>query len=1638
MARGGIHAGRSSRVRSRSRLDSASIPREALEGTGISSLEIGTAFPEQPLGDGAAFQGLTSGTVLNLMERRNVDPPLPPVDLALAKLGVKFRPGFSYVLALAGKTLSVRGSDGSTATVESTSGDATHTFVGAMVYTKLTTSVRLYPKLQLSLAAPAVGSSGVLQGEVYSVRLTYGDKTSTYDLLDSTQVPIAKDVTVPSPKATDKSSPRPGDLYFGSFVGGDTMMSVWSVPVFLTVAPADLPGAGFYGTMTLDAEVSGVPGYKLQVTDSSVFVFSNINVDTRSIGSVSDSNVFLASAVINSSPDDTSSKAFMPCKLLMGIVRQARVGNASKFVFVPADDSVVIGTTRYMLSVIELGALDFDPSTRPYPPAAWPRSRYWQFANKHDPYLDVAYTGETQDDRIAQAQQDTTRIGADVHKRREPIHLYLDTNRDLMRLWPIYGFPFDQLTQTVDTSRFRAITDAVLGLIASVPPAAAKPNFGSLDAERIAVPSDLQQPNPYEDSIAPPPSTTNTFAAQQVLSASVGGKAVTNLAPDFVATATVASSTQVSSAKVLTAQRDVAAMALTKSLQPGIAVLQDQPAPGVVNQAPVPVRLQKQVIYGFSAYNPSTGEAYLVELVPADQNVFDRLPNPTENLTYDPFYVRVVFLKTLTCYNMSIIVPAMVHDQYGHFARQRTRYLNLLSKTNELKLGYLYSLSDQNQNFDTLTFEHYPYPIEGTLFSETAIFTNLPYSLARDAPPSLLNRTPTAYFACRRKNWSADCHLMQATHDLGSAAYLAFGAGDLVPLRLDASFQVDKRAAGAPLQAHLHILGSPIRFGEDDLGRQQAVRGRGDDDRHGRAAVHELLDHLHGGYGRPPAHEQPAAQVPEGDLRRWPGEHHAPLDRPDQRQFAHLVDQHRRFDDAGYLRPAGTRRVPAHSVQQSRVHDPRRVEQLRARPGRRARHGFRLTHRHLRAGEPTATWRSRRARGTSGAGCSSSARSYTPTTMVDTLDNLDFTSITGETFFVPTIFIPIPELDASTGFVADISELPRPAVLDLHLSGDRRASRRHRERRDVGPRRQHRRRRQARAIAAEAALRLRPAGRAVHAQRSHAQVRAAAQAASARARRTARSRKASAGVRPTCSRNGCRRPTSARSRSCRAATAWTARTSSTRRTTGRCITSVSDEYMGMSVSSFLVGLRHRLQHRGVGASERPDGYELRLAGIVDDEHGGRRPVRLRQRRPRHVRVRFDDSDTTKGVVFLNGYLSAAGYTFSSPDHFDVNDVLPSQVPLLEQIADTMGFDVAFFNTDVSLPRQFWSLTYDAFTAPGLPDFIPNVPPSIVDPTFTNRTRSLILSLQNPVHPAAARDDGHLQLRRLGEPAPENGVTGSVFLSKKADRDVASIGTNPVGPNTLPLFGLPTKYDFFIFSRDHYWTLKGASFELIDQGYAMCLVDDGTGTGTKVAKYFIDSDGNYYELYTYVLYSPNGGVIETSSFTLRVTLGAPGKPGRDADHSGDAEQREPAGSRRADQQGLESHLRGVWTVEPGPTAGVPADSSGRRGGAGGADRRTAGLQWVFAQCRRGEPPARADLPDLFGQPGVSDRRLDDDHPDQSQDRQAHSVLRLDLARPRPHVAGDACNRADPSSRHPAHRRCRPDRRRACSAATGSAR
>ena len=150
--------------------------------------------------------------------------------------------------------------------------------------------------------------------------------------------------------------------------------------------------------------------------------------------------------------------------------------------------------------------------------------------------------------------------------------------------------------------------------------------------------------------------------------------------------------------------------------------------------------------------------------------------------------------------------------------------------------------------------------------------------------------------------------------------------------------------------------------------------------------------------------------------------------------------------------------------------------------------------------------------------------------------------------------------------------------------------------------------------------------------------------------------------------------------------------------------------MGMSVNSFrsVSGVVYNIEESALANDQTGSSFISAVSSIANMLVG--------------VLFDYDNNDSgtlvsvrsgwlDQGLVFINGYLSAGGYAFSSPDHFDVNDVLPSQVPLLEQIAgDVAAEDVAFFNADASLPRQFWSMAYDTFTAPGLPNYIPNVPP----------------------------------------------------------------------------------------------------------------------------------------------------------------------------------------------------------------------------------------------------------------------------------------------------------------------------------------
>jgi hypothetical protein len=1489
---------------------SASVPREALSGTGITSVEIGTAFPQQTLGDGAALQSAMAGAVLNLVDRRLTPPPFPPYDLAVATAGVTFTAGIYYVLALTGTSLTVRGSDGSSAsTVLSAGGDPAHTFVGAMVYITALESVRLYPQLQLTLPAPPVGTHGVLQGGQYSVRLTFGDANSQYDLADSTQTVVDSSISLANPTPTDGSKPQQGDVYFGSFLGGASQMTVWSVPVFLKVTASQLPGASFNGNMTLSAQVSGVPSYQLQITDSSLFIYTNINVDDGAIGSLSSANVFLASAVINSSPDDRSSKAFAPCKILMGLVRQAQMGTVLKYVFVPEDDSVVIGGKRYMLSVIDLEALDGDPNSRPYPPVFWPRARYWQFANRHNPYVDVQYTGANEDARVSQAQSDAARIGLQTARAQEPMQMYLDTNRDEMTVWPIYEFPYDATSQAVDTGQFKTITDTILSILKTTFPTQTRPATPSpLDAEHITVPGSLQQGNPYTVGVTAAADSNlaaNNSIVAAVATPSTSGMSVTNLSPGVVGNTAIQSIPARQSFERLQMQQSTANLAVMKSLAPAAEVTQAR-FTGQTTTTQTSARRRYEPIWGFSVYNSGTGEAYIVELVNADLDIPDQLPQPTKNTDYDPYYVRVVFLKTLTCYNMSIIVPAMVHDQYGHFARLGTQYQNLLSKTNELGLGYLYSLYDGSNNFDNLNFSPYPAGSEDLLFtSETAVFTNLPYSTEQDTSfialslfeqiaqtsamavarakveralksfnTSLIEykrfSTPPPYFVCRRQNWSADCHLMQATQPTGTSIYLAFGAGDLVPFRLDASFDVDKRQP-----AHMYKLTYTFADHQYDSAKAisvgnkpyfVAVTNDGGVTQYRNFSINATA----GTADLQISSNQPLSFPTECYVVGQESTTLISIDTINAQLgtgFTNTGD-FMNLDDQGNVAGQEFQLIPYNNLVYM-IRAVANVPALGAVGGTGVVSGLLIdTFVPATTGNLALAQGARHKR----SGLPFFGSTYTPTTMVDTLDTLDFTNITGEKFYVPTIFIPIPELDAGKGFVADLSNflgqqiwtliypeiVAEPGVTVQGVSYPNGFNL------DI----------EGKPILSLEKLHfvydplvvmftpndlthkysLLPKQQVLALTNGQIQEGICWRSANVQPQRLPPENICAQQILPP---------------------GWLMdRTNIVYSSHNRPVnTSLGTGYMGMSVKSVrsVSGVTYNIEESALSGDQTGSSFisavssgSNMLVGVLFDYDNNDLGT-----------LGPDDSEgATKGVVFINGYLNATGYAFSSPDHFDVNDVLPSQVPLLEEVASVLGWDVAFYDMDVSLPRQFWSMVYDTFTAPGLPNYIANVPPSIVDPTFSNRTRSLILTLQNPVRPeqlglmdtysSIVSANLHLQ----------NGVTGSIFLSKKADRDVASIGTNPTGPNSFPLFGLPTKYDLFIFSRDHYWTLKGASFDLIDQGYAMCLVDDGSGTGTKVAKYYIDADGDYNELYTYVLYSPNGGVIESSSFTLKVTLGAP--------------------------------------------------------------------------------------------------------------------------------------------------------------------
>jgi hypothetical protein len=1471
----------------------ASVPREALDGTGILSLDTDTPFPAHSLGQGSDFRIIAHGKVLNLTERSDVSPGAPPFDLSLTTAGNNFTNGTFYVLSLTGNTLTVRSPKSSIKVdVGSLAGvNAAYTYVGAMTYQSSTsTTVRLYPKLQLSTTAPAVGTSGVVQGQPYNVRLTFGTATggSQYDLVDMSQSVLGRGINISTPTPTDGSTPHSGDIYFGSFRGGDVSVVVWLVPVFLSLSASQLPpNTSYNGTMSLTALTNGEPSYQLSITDSSLFIFSNINVDTGIVGSVSSNNNFLASAVINSTPDDQSSKAFAPSSLLVGTVQQVKVQALKQFVFVPAGDSVVIGDVRYMVSIVQLEQLSMDPnargrSGRPYPPVQWFQTRFWQFANRHNPYRDVQYTGDTEAARTSQAQGDSARIGVQTSKNEEPMHLYLDTNRSDMTLWPIWNFPYPITSPTIDLTQLSNINNIILGILNKPVLKPIQFTSGLLDGERITVPETLQIYNPFTDGAVanpgPATSSSSSSAAASTIPRPILGTPITKLNPlEF--TTVLGTPTSLGIRPQTFVEKSPAFAPTTHALDA---------APNFV--APLPVSSVNffQPVIGYSVYNPATGEAYIVELVDNDAG-------PT-GTTYDPYYVRVVFLNKLKCYNMSIIVPSMSHDLSGNLAKQGFNYQNTLSKTNELGLGYMYSLYDSTNNFDNLLFTDVnnpnPSPSQSYLYTNSEyrtqqlvsfnpghLFGGLQLQLERLTtfnPANIifsLPPTPPIYFICRRDNAKKECHLMQATNPAGTSVYMSFGGGDIVPLRLNppVPVQPDPRQP-----SYMHALSHSISDRQYDS--VQTISVANVPYVVGATTQGSLLQFMNFSLGTAPSG---SGNVTANQPLQFPTECYivgqASTTLTSMAAININLNTNAFFDTSQLVNLSGSAKAPEFKLltYNSLVYMIRLVSNVQALGlvgGVNIISGLLIdTFVPSKTGNLNLAQAARHKR----SGLSYFGSSYTPTTMVDSLDNLDFTSITGQTFFSPTIFVPIPEVDASKGFFADLSnflgqqiwtfvysEIIAPVGATVNGTSYPNGCNLDQDGKPVlSLQKLH--------FVYDSLVTLYTPNDLAHKYTLQAKQRILA---------------VSNGqiIEGVCWRSsnpqasGAAAPQNICAQQILPAGPNMDRQNIVYLSHNRPVTSVSSTaYMGMSVKSII-------SVSGVA-------YSVEESALATDQVGSRLVSTVSSVTNLLIAMLFDyDNDdlgtmtsttyssdkSTKGIVLLSGYSSANGYDFSSPDHFDVNDVLPSQVPFLEQVSEAMGagWDMSFYNVDISVPRQFWSMAYDALTAPGLPNFISNVPPSQADPGFTNRTRSLILSLENVVRPVQlGLMDTYSSVVSVNLRL-QNGITGSVFLNKKSERDMVQIGLG-AGANNVAGW-LPANYDFYIFSRDHYGTLSGGTFDIIDHGYAMCLVDDGSGTGNSVAQFFIDADGNYYELYSYLLSTPNSGVVESSTFTLKVTLGSP--------------------------------------------------------------------------------------------------------------------------------------------------------------------
>ena len=308
-----------------------------------------------------------------------------------------------------------------------------------------------------------------------------------------------------------------------------------------------------------------------------------------------------------------------------------------------------------------------DPNALPYPPSYWPTFRFWQFANRHNPYLAVGTRARRRPARPKRARR---RRGDRAPRRAGPqgadavVPGHQPGGDDGLADLPV---PLRHVDAGGDQGQLKLLTSTILDLVATPFPPVPQLTGAEL-GEQIALPAALAAGQPLHLPAADRDrrriGARSSWTWRRLRSTI--GQVVTNLAPEPGD------------------QRRRATAHVPTDALPLRAVVQDS-APSAAGTTVTEYTRQLQRIYGFSVFNPSTGEAYIVEVVGTDLTVPDQLPRATQDTTYDPFYVRVVFLNRLTAYSMSIIVPSMARDQYNYLAQPLTVYQNVISKTNELR-----------------------------------------------------------------------------------------------------------------------------------------------------------------------------------------------------------------------------------------------------------------------------------------------------------------------------------------------------------------------------------------------------------------------------------------------------------------------------------------------------------------------------------------------------------------------------------------------------------------------------------------------------------------------------------------------------------------------------------------------------------------------------------------------------------------------------------------------------------------------------------------------------------------------------------------------------------------------------------------